>query len=149
MTNNRNKHIDRYQAMKFGQIIEENARNIFLKNHTQIVVENLFPDPFLKHQNWVYLWINSLKFSTVLSIVYQAEDYRNILKLSRRPLGFTWYKGFLKNKTRSGTTQDFFIRKMFIRKWSSKTPKPKKNVKNISSLKCLSCNFSNVSISTF
>ena len=32
-----------------------------LKNHIQIVVEKLFPDPFLKKQNWVYLWINSLK----------------------------------------------------------------------------------------
>ena len=43
-----------------------NIRNIFiLKKHTQNVVEKLFPNPFLKNQNWAYLWINGLKFYTV------------------------------------------------------------------------------------
>ena len=37
--------------MKFGQLKEYNMRNIFLKNHTQNVVEKLFPDSFLKSQN--------------------------------------------------------------------------------------------------
>ena len=36
-------------------------------------------------------------------IVCQVRDYRNILKLSCRPLAFTLYKAFLKNKSRSGT----------------------------------------------
>ena len=36
-----------------------------LKNHTQNVVEKLFPDPFLKNQNWACLCINSLKFYAV------------------------------------------------------------------------------------
>ena len=37
--------------MKFGQLIEYNMRNIFLKkNHTQNVAEKLFPDPFLKNK---------------------------------------------------------------------------------------------------
>ena len=39
------------QAMKFGQLIEYNLRNIYLKNHTQNVVEKLFPDPFSENQN--------------------------------------------------------------------------------------------------
>ena len=39
------------QAMKFGQLIEYNMRNIFLENHTQDVVENLLPGPFLKNKN--------------------------------------------------------------------------------------------------
>ena len=34
--------------MKFAQLIEYNMRNILLKNHTQNVVEKLFPGPFLK-----------------------------------------------------------------------------------------------------
>ena len=52
--------------MKFGQLIEYNMKSIsFLKNHTQTAVEILFPDPFLKHQNWVCLWINSLTFYTI------------------------------------------------------------------------------------
>ena len=41
----------RNQTMKFGQLIEYNMRNTFLENHTQNVVEELFPDPFLKKQN--------------------------------------------------------------------------------------------------
>ena len=36
-----------------------------LKNHTSNVAEQLFPDSFLKNQNWVYLWINNLKFYTI------------------------------------------------------------------------------------
>ena len=37
--------------MKFGLLIEYNMRNIFLKNHTQNVEEQLVPDPFIKNQN--------------------------------------------------------------------------------------------------
>ena len=36
-----------------------------MKNHTQNAMENLFSDPFLKSQNWAYVWINSLKCYTV------------------------------------------------------------------------------------
>ena len=36
--------------MKFGQLIEYNMRHMFLKNHTQNAVEELFPDPLLKNQ---------------------------------------------------------------------------------------------------
>ena len=39
------------QTMKSGQLIEYNKRKIFLKNHTQNVVEKLFRDTFLKSQN--------------------------------------------------------------------------------------------------
>ena len=39
------------QAMKLGQLIEYNMRNIFVKNHTQNMLEKLFPDPYLKNQN--------------------------------------------------------------------------------------------------
>ena len=37
--------------MKFGQLIEYNLTNILLENHTQNVVEKLFPYHFLKNQN--------------------------------------------------------------------------------------------------
>ena len=57
--------------MKFGQLIEyiqhEEDFSRKIKNHTQNVVEKLFPDPFLRIQNWAYLWVNSLKFNTVYS----------------------------------------------------------------------------------
>ena len=65
------------QTIKLGQLIEYSIRNIFLEYHTQNVVEKLVPDSFLKNQN--------------------------ILKLRYRPLAFTSYKAFLKNKKRSGT----------------------------------------------
>ena len=70
------------------------------RNYSQI----LFPDPFLKSQNCAYFLINSLSFIQFVFIVCQDDGYRNIFKLSRRPLAFTSYKTFLKNKTRSGTS---------------------------------------------
>ena len=73
----------------------------FLKNHTQNVMERLFPYLFLNIEDWAYLWINSLKFYIVfVFIACQVESFRNVLKLSCRPLAFTSYKAFLKNKKR-------------------------------------------------
>ena len=86
--------------MKFGQLIEYN----FSKNHTQSVVENIISDPFLKTENWASLWSILQSFIYFVFIVWQVEDYRKWLKLSWRPLVFTSYKAFLKNKKRSGTS---------------------------------------------
>ena len=36
--------------MIFGQLIECNMRNIFLKDHTQNLVKKLVPDPFLNNE---------------------------------------------------------------------------------------------------
>ena len=43
--------------MKFGQLIEYNMRNIFVKkSYTKCaVLEKLFPDPYLKNQKEAYL----------------------------------------------------------------------------------------------
>ena len=35
-------------VIKFGQLIEYNMRNIFMKNHTQNMMEKLVPDTFIK-----------------------------------------------------------------------------------------------------
>ena len=49
--------------MIFGELIELNKGNIiFLKNYAQNTIKILFPDSFLRNQNWAYLWINILKF---------------------------------------------------------------------------------------
>ena len=45
----------------------------FFRNHTQNVVEKIAPGPFLKNGNWVYLWINSLKFYTVI-LYYMSKS---------------------------------------------------------------------------
>ena len=39
------------QAMKFGQLVEYNMRNIFLEKSYANVVEKQFLDPFLKNHN--------------------------------------------------------------------------------------------------
>ena len=75
-----------------------------MKNHGQCMVEKLFPSPFLKNQNWAYLWINILKFYIFCFNCLSSWDYRKWLKLSCRPFAFTSYKAFLKNKKRSGTS---------------------------------------------
>ena len=56
MTSQPGKHLQytycpifrKVKAMKFGQLIEYNLRNIFLKKHTQNEVEKLFPVLFLR-----------------------------------------------------------------------------------------------------
>ena len=53
------------QTMKLSPVKIITQETFFLKNHTQNVVEKLFPDPVLVYQNWAYLWVNSLKFYTV------------------------------------------------------------------------------------
>ena len=65
-------------------------------------MEKLYPDPF-----FFKLSISLDQYSKVLYLVFiacQVEDYRNWLKLSCRPLAFTSYKAFLRNKKRSGTS---------------------------------------------
>ena len=49
----------------------------FSKNHTQNVLEKLFPDPFLKNQNRTYLRIDSPKFYTVC---FHCSLSRGLLK---------------------------------------------------------------------
>ena len=60
-----------------------------LKNHAQDVVEKLFPDSFLKikikHISGSIFW----RFIQCAFSVCQVKGYRNILKFSWRPLGFT------------------------------------------------------------
>ena len=43
------------QALKFGQLIEYNMSNMFLKISKTYVVVKLFPEPFLKNRNCAYL----------------------------------------------------------------------------------------------
>ena len=51
------------QTMKFDQLVEYNMGNIFLeKFYIKYGGETI---PFLRTQNWAYLWINSLKFYTI------------------------------------------------------------------------------------
>ena len=97
--------------MEYGQLIEYTIyvcvyiyiHVSFWKRYTQNGVKKLFPDLFLKNQNWAYLWIDCIKFYT--ECFYRMASWGlskqtiETLKLSYRPLTFTSYKAFLKIKT--------------------------------------------------
>ena len=57
-----------------------------------------------KKQNWVHLWINSLKFYTVCFLLYTNLRTIETMKLSCRLLTLNSYKTLLKNKNGSGKT---------------------------------------------
>ena len=83
------------QAMKFGQLISYNMRNIFFeKSYTKCGRETI-PRFFSKK--------SKLRIFLVL-FVCQVEYYRKGLKLSCRPFAFTSYKVFFFKKKRSGTS---------------------------------------------
>ena len=67
---------------------------IFLKNHTQNVVEELFPDPFLKTKSEDISGSIVSNFIQFGFIVCQVEGYHNTLKLSYKPLPCTSFKLF-------------------------------------------------------
>ena len=96
--------------MKFGQLIGHIMRSIFLEKSCTKCGRETIPSPFLKYQNWAYLWIKVL----YILFVCQVEDYWKWLKLSCRPFGFSSYKAFLKHKKWSGTTFSTWILKKNI-----------------------------------
>ena len=70
------------QIRKFGQLIEYNMRNIFLEKSSTKCGGDTILRPFSN------LWINSLFYQC------QVEGFRNVLKLSCRPLTFNPIKLF-------------------------------------------------------
>ena len=63
--------------MKFRRLIECNTRNIFLKNHTQNVVEKLVPDPFIK-KNKIEHISGSIAPNVRCQVEFQVEVYQNL-----------------------------------------------------------------------
>ena len=64
--------------MIFGQTIACNMRNIFLKNHTQNLVEKLVPDPFLNNEIEHIsesLVLNFIQFVYIVLQVYYLLKY--------------------------------------------------------------------------
>ena len=58
----------------------------FSKNQAQNMVEKLIPYLFLKNQVWACLWINSLKFLSLILLHVHTDDQQIILKLRCWPL---------------------------------------------------------------
>ena len=103
------------QTMKFGQLIEFNMRNIFLeKSYTKCNGETI-PRPFFKNSKL------SISLDQLLKVLYSFLLYAKlmtikILKLGCRPLGFTSYNAFLKNKKRSWTSLPASFSTWFLKK---------------------------------
>ena len=83
-----------------------------LKIHTQNAVNKLSPDPFLETQNWVYLWINSLKF---YEICFYYMLISGLSKYSRTKLQTSCFHQiesfFLKQKGFFASFSAWFLRK--------------------------------------
>ena len=69
-----------------------------MKNHSQNVVEKLFPDPFLKNQNWTYLWINSLKFHTVCFYCMTSGGLSDYIKTKLQTSCFYLVQSYFKKQ---------------------------------------------------
>ena len=74
--------------------------------------QNLFSKTKIEHISRSIAWC----FMQLVFIACYCEDYRSILKLSCRPLAFTSYKAFLKNKKRSGTRLSASFSAWFLNK---------------------------------
>ena len=91
-------------TIKFGQLIEYNIENTFIektntKGDRAAIPRPIFKKSKIEHISESIIW----SFTKFVFIVCQVEGYQNRLKLSCRPLPFTWYKALLENKKRSET----------------------------------------------
>ena len=113
--------------MSKNGLIRKVRLTFFLKNRIQNAVNILFPDSFLKKQDWAYLWINSLTFYTVC---FYCMPSWGLWKHTETKLQTTYFylnKAFWKNKKRSGTSslshfQHDFWRKIFLLLYSITRP---------------------------
>ena len=88
------------QTMRFGQLIQYNIRNIFLKKI---------------HKKCRNLWNSSVIFYTVF-LICKVEVYRSTLKISCRPIVFTTNEDFLKNKKNSRPSFNATFSALFLKK---------------------------------
>ena len=57
-----------------------------MKNHTQNVVEKVFPNPFLESQNWTHLWIISLNVYAVYFYCMLSSGVLKYIESKLEPL---------------------------------------------------------------
>ena len=86
------------EAMKFCQLIEYNMRNTFLEKSYKKVSGETIPRPFSKKSISPNQQSEVLQSLFLLYMKLRLSKY----KLSCRPLSYTSYKAFLKNKMKSG-----------------------------------------------
>ena len=89
----------RNQTTKFDQttkLIDYNIK-IFLVNN-QNVADKLFPDPFIKSQDWAYLWVNSLKFHAVCFYCMPSWGLSNYIETKLQATFFYVIQSFFKKQ---------------------------------------------------
>ena len=104
------------QAMKFGQLIEENMRNIFLEKSYRKCGRELFAGPFLKNLNWAYLWFNILKLYIFCFNCLPSWGLSKVIETKLQTICFYFIWSFLKNKKRSGTSLSASFSAWFLQK---------------------------------
>ena len=67
-----------------------------LKNHTQNRMDELFPESFLKYQNWASLFINSLKLYTVCFYYMPSWRLSKYIEAKLQTTCFYFIKSFFK-----------------------------------------------------
>ena len=77
---------------------------VFLKTYAKHVVEKLFPNHFLKNQNWAYFLINGLKFHLVCFHCVAKVKVTKHIETKVVTTGLYLIRDFLRNKKRSGTS---------------------------------------------
>ena len=102
--------------MEFRELIEYRMRNIFHEKSYTKCDREAFPRPFSKKSK---LTISLNQHSKVLHIFFYCLpnwDYWKWLKLRCRPLAFTSYIAYSKNKKRSGTSLSALFSAWFLKK---------------------------------
>ena len=87
-----------------------------MKNHTQNVMGKLFPDSFLKNQNWAHLWVNILKFYTVYFYCMPSWRLSKYIKTRLEITYFYLINPFKKTKRGLGLLFLFYLLHDFWRK---------------------------------
>ena len=82
------------QTIKVGQLIKYKWRNIFLEKSYSECGEETSPRPFSAKLKLNISLDQQPKILQFVFIVCQVESYRNIMRLSCRPLAFTSYQAF-------------------------------------------------------
>ena len=105
------------QVMQFHHLIRKTWEIFFMKGYTYNVVDKLFREPLPENQNWVYLWINCLKYDRVRFYYVPSCLLSKYIKLDWKSLIFRSYKeSFQKRKRVLELVSPLHFRHDFLRK---------------------------------
>ena len=108
------------QKMKFGYLIEQNIRNIFVEKSDTKCGGETSHRPFSKIQNWSHLYINSLNFIKFVFILCPSQELLNYIETKVPIACFYLTENFyLKIRKRSGASLSFLFSVWFLKENTS------------------------------